>query len=65
MNKFVTKGEKKDLALKTLATFKTHFSAAHRDVRIKASSSTAGDFGHHANSVLKEMMVQEKNMENR
>ena len=60
MTKFVTKWEKKDLALKNLATFKIHFSAAHRDVRSEASSATAGDFGHHANSVLEAMMSQEQ-----
>ena len=32
MTKFVTKWEKKDLALKILATFKLHVSAAHSDV---------------------------------
>ena len=52
MTKFVTKWEKKDLALKTLATFKIHFSAAHRGVRSEANCATAGDFGHHANSVI-------------
>ena len=50
----------KYLALKTLATFKIHFSAAHRNVRSEASSATAGDFGRHANSVIKAMMVQEQ-----
>ena len=60
MTKFVTKWEKKYLALKTLATFKLHFSAAPRDVRSEASSDTAGDFGHHANSVIEAMMVQEQ-----
>ena len=60
MTKFVTKWEKKYLVLKTLATFKIHFSAAHRDVRSKASSDTAGDFCHHANSVIEAMMVQEQ-----
>ena len=60
MTKFVTKWEKKDLALKTLATFKIHFSAAHCDVRDEASSATAGEFGHHTNSVIKAMMVQEQ-----
>ena len=48
------------MAIKTLATFKIHFSAAHHDVRSEASSATAGDFGHHANSVLEAMMVQEQ-----
>ena len=60
MTKFVTKWEKKDLALKTLATFKLHFSAAHRDVRSEASSDTAGDFGHHTNSVIEATIVQEQ-----
>ena len=60
MTKFVTKWEKKDLALKILATLKIHFSAAHRDVRSEASSDTAGDFGHHANSVIEAMIVQEQ-----
>ena len=60
MTKFVTKWEKKDLALKTLVTFKLHFSAAHRDFCSEASSDTAGDFGHHANSVIEAMMVQEQ-----
>ena len=60
MTKFVTKWEKKDLALKNLATFKLHFSAAHCDVRSEASSDTAGDSGHHTNSVIEAMIVQEK-----
>ena len=60
MTKFVTKWEKKDLALKTSATFKIHFSAAHRDIHSEASRATAGDFGHHTNSVIQEMMAQEQ-----
>ena len=60
MTKFVTKWDKKDLALKNLATFKLHFSAAHRGVCSEASSDTAGYFGHHANSVIEAMMVQEQ-----
>ena len=60
MTKFITKWEKKDLALKNLATFKLNFSAAHRDVCSEASSYTAGDFGHHTNFVIEAMMVQEK-----
>ena len=65
MTKFVTKWEKKDLALKTLATFKKNFSAAHRDVRSKVSIATAGDFGHHTNSVLEARMAQENRLHNR
>ena len=60
MTKFVTKWEKKDLALKNLATFKSHFCADHRDVRSEASSEIAGYFGHHTNSVIEAMIVQEQ-----